>query len=155
MVQEMGQLQAGHLPTVPDRLSDTQVSLSRSARVRFTGGEHMRQGDQQLASGLRPAGREEGLCGMCEGSGLPVRGPFRPLGGVDRAATHPGCRQDILLSATSAPEHQQGARPLRVQRPSARDAADVAGRAAERTRFPAPVLDQKGQSQAAKRTDTI
>jgi len=41
MVQEVGQLQAGHIPTVPDRLPDSQVPPSRRARVRFVGGERV------------------------------------------------------------------------------------------------------------------
>jgi len=37
MVQEVGQLQAGHFPAIPYRVPDTQVPPSRRARVRVTG----------------------------------------------------------------------------------------------------------------------
>jgi len=87
--------------------------------------------------------------------GLPVRRPFGAVGRVDRTAAHPGRGQDILLPAASAPEHQQGARPLRVRGPRARDAVDVARRPAQRAGIPAPVPDQKGEPQTAERTDTV
>jgi len=73
--------------------------------------------------------------------GFPVRRPVGAVGRVDRAAAHPGRGQDILLPATSAPEHQQGAGPLRVRRPRARDTVDVARRPAQRAGIPAPVPD--------------
>lgn len=41
MVQEVGQLQAGHIPAVPDRLPDTQVPPPRRARVCFVGGKRV------------------------------------------------------------------------------------------------------------------
>jgi len=41
MVQEVGQLQAGYIPAVPDRLPDTQVPPPRRASFRFIGGERV------------------------------------------------------------------------------------------------------------------
>lgn len=155
MVQEVGQLQAGHLPAVPDRVPATQVALPRGARIRVTGGACLRPGDQQPARGVRPAGRQEGLCSVRQGAGLPIRGPIRPAGRVDRAAALAGRRQDILLPAAGAPEHQQGAGPLRGAWRGARDAAHAAGRPAQRARVPAPVPDQEGEPQAAERADTV
>jgi len=87
--------------------------------------------------------------------GLPVRRPVGAVGRVDRAAAYSRRGQDILLPAPSAPEHQQGARPLRVLGPRARDAIDVARWPAQRAGIPAPVPDQKGEPQAAERTDTV
>jgi len=55
MVQEMGQLQAGHIPAVPNCLPDTQVPPPRRARVGVIGGERVRQGHQQSARGVQPA----------------------------------------------------------------------------------------------------
>jgi len=133
----------------------TEVPSSRGARVRVAGGKRVRQGHQQPASGVRQAGREKGLRRVRERPGLPVRGPVGEAGRVDRAAARAGGGQDILLSAASAPEHQQSARPLRGQGNGARDAADVARRTAKRAGLPASVPDQEGEPQAAKRTDTV
>lgn len=155
MVQEVGQLQAGHLPAVPGRVPAAQVAPSHGTRVRVAGGERVRPGHQQPARGLRPACRQEGLCGVRQGPGLPVRGPVRPAGRVDRAAARAGRRQDILLPAAGAPEHQQGARALRGQGHGARATAHVARRPAQRARVPAPVPDQEGEPQAAERADTV
>jgi len=92
---------------------------------------------------------------MRQRAGLSVRRPVSAAGRVDRAAAHLGCGQDILLSASSAPEHQQGARPLRVRGPRARDTVDVARRPAQCSGIPTLVPNQKGKPQAAKRTDTV
>lgn len=132
-----------------------QVALPRGARVRVTGGARVRPRHQQPARGVRPAGRQEGLRGVRQGAGLPVRGPVRPAGRVDRAAAAAGRRQDILLPAAGAPEHQQGAGPLRGAGRGARDAAHAAGRPAQRARVPALVPDQEGEPQAAERADTV
>lgn len=150
MVQEMGQLQAGHFPAIPDRVPDTKVAPSCRARIRVAGGARMRQGHEQPACGVRPAGGEERLRSVRERVGLPVRGPIRSPGGMDRAVAHSGRGQDILLPAAGAPKHQQSAEPLRVQGSGACDAADVAGRPAERARFPTLVPDEKSEPQAAK-----
>jgi len=56
MVQEVGQLQAGHISAVPDRVPDTQVPPPHRARVRVVGGERVRQSHQQSARGVQPAG---------------------------------------------------------------------------------------------------
>lgn len=155
MVQEMGQLQTGYFPAVSHRLPDTQVPLSRRARVRVARREHMRQGHQQFARGVQPAGREERFRRVRERLGLFVRRPVRPAGRVDRTVARAGRRQDILLPAASAPEHQQGARPLRGQGARPSDPAHVAGRSAQRAGLPALVPDQESQPQAAKRTNTV
>jgi len=42
---------------------------------------------------------------MRKRAGLSIRRPVSAAGRVDRTAAHPGCGQDILLSASSTPEH--------------------------------------------------
>ena len=156
LVLQVGQLQAGHLPAVRDRVQAAAVALAaRRTGLRLAGGAPLRHGEQQPARHLQQARAQAGLRRLRQGPRLPARGPLGAAGRVDRADRPAGRRQDLLLRAAGAPEREQGAAALRAAGPRARDAADAAGRPAERPGLPAHVPHQEDQPQAPERAHPV